>query len=279
MANKKTIGSRLALSGKEQTPHLRPSRERRYAMTAAFLVRNPATGDIEKGRFAYAGPVPTKVWERYAKKFLKLNAAGYFWPYDSMEAYQEGVAQIAATAEKIRRGEVTLVKASPDTYLTNVGTVTLLHFHQRKVKPARHLYREVERQTYGRGAIGIDPFDTDNLDIYELVPSAECRKLFDSEIESEFDAPEMTARELGELLPGVLSGEIRIRLATQILNALFEHLPEEAVQAFRGYLAADGNFVEAARLSAISKSRFYRLWPGWIRSAKNIGEKIVAFRH
>jgi len=77
----------------------------------------------------------------------------------------------------------------------------------------------------------------------------------------------------------IASGQTRIRLARNILETLFPLLSEETARAFHGYLKADGNFVEAARIARISKTKYYRLWPKWIRAAKEIGEKHLVYCH
>lgn len=248
-------------------------------MKALILCRHPQTGLIESRSYDYEGPVPEKVWRRFAKEFCKLDAARYFWPCDSFDAYQQGLKHIIETAERIRSGEIVLERASPTTYLTRVGRTALLHFHEKSVLPVRRSYREVERETDGIGETGVDSFDIDNVDLEAQDPSQMFRDMFEHDDEHEFDVPEMTAQELGELLPGVPNGETRLRLARQILDAIIAKLPEETARAFLGYLAADGNFLEAARISGISKTKFYRLWPRWIRTAREIGEKSAAFRH
>lgn len=246
---------------------------------ATILYRHPQTGLIESRLHNYDGPVPEKVWKHFAKEFHKLDAAKYFWPCDPMDAYQEGLMQIVNIAERIRSGEIVLERACPTTYLTRVGRTALLHFHEKKVLPVRRSYREVEKLTDNGGGIGVDPFDIDNVDVETQDPSQKFRDIFDHDDEHEFDVPEMTAQELGELLPGVPNGETRLRLARQILDAIIAMLPEEPARALRSYISADGNFLIAAQLSGISKSKFYRRWPVWVRLAKEIGEKTVAFRH
>lgn len=248
-------------------------------MKAQILYPHPQTGLIESRSYDYEGPVPEKVWKRFAKEFCKLDAARYFWPCDSIDAYQEGLKHIVETAEHIRLGEIVLERASPTTYLTRVGRTALLHYHEKKVLPVRRSYREVEKQTAGIGEIGIDSFDIDNVDLEAQDPSQMFRDMFEHDDENEFNVPEMTAQELGELLPGVPNGETRLRLARQILDAIIAKLPKEAARAFWGYLAANGNFLMAAQIVGISKTKFYRLWPTWIRMAREIGEKSTAFRH
>ena len=62
--------------------------------------------------------------------------------------------------------------------------------------------------------------------------------------------------------------------ATAFLAELIPLLPDEIARAFLAYIAADGNFLEAAHIARISKSRFYSSWAGWLKTARRIAEKI-----
>lgn len=247
-------------------------------MNAPFLVRDSETGSIEIRHFNYEGPVSKKAWQSYNRAFMKLEAARYFFPEDGMDAYHEGLKAVEQAGERIASGEIVLRAASPDTYASHAGRFALLHFHERRVLPIRRAYREVEKMTDSVGATGVDSLDIDNFDFTALSPSVEMRTACRTQ-EEEVETPEMTARELGELLPGIPSGQTRIRLARNILETLFPLLSEETARAFHGYLKADGNFVEAARIARISKTKYYRLWPKWIRAAKEIGEKHLVYCH
>jgi len=246
-------------------------------MMADFLVRNLETGEIEKRPFFYEGPVPEKAWTNYNRAFLKLRSVKYFYPEDPMDAYHEGIAAAEDAARRLAAGLV-LRNATPVTYVANAGRLALLHFHERRVLPLRRQYRAVEKMTEGIGAVGEDGLDIDNFDPTALEPSMAMREAC-MPGKCEAEAPLMTARELGELLPGFTNGETRIQLARSILETLFARLPKEIVRSFRAYVAAEGNFVHAASLAGISKTRYYRCWPAWIKAARKVANAALVIRH
>lgn len=131
-------------------------------------------------------------------------------------------------------GEVgVLSRASVETYLMNVGHKALCHFHCRVVAPMREEYRRVEPQ-----------------------------------LDAEDDT--MTARELAEALPGEPDAVTRRREAAFLLEEIYAKLPKEVVLAFRAYVAAEGNMFEAAHLARMSRTDFYRKWPGFLAMARKV---------
>lgn len=262
---------------------------------AMFLIRNPKTGDVEKIRAAYRGNVDAKVYERVGKRFLKLDAGGYFWPLDGMDAYGEAIEQIEKMQKRLERGEVVLDTASPVTYLVNVGARSLLHFHQRQVAPVRETHRAVERHTSGRGAVGEDSFDIDNYDGTQDAPDkAMCDACGDVCEESLPAGSALTAQQLVEQLPGLPTRRERRDQAQVLLREICSALIEDGVggvcakagvepmrivKAFCAYILEDGNFPKAAKRAKIGINRFYAEWPRWIAIARTVGENIRQLRH
>jgi len=94
----------------------------------------------------------------------------------------------------------------------------------------------------------------------------------------------LTAQQLAEALPGIPGARERRERAARMIDEICEVLGEsrdargssptgggearEAVRAFRAYIAANGNFVEAARIARIGKNRFYAQWKNWLALAR-----------
>jgi len=241
-----------------------------------FLRRNPENGEVEKVWGEYRGAIDPKVFERVGRRFLKLEAGGYFWPLDGMDAYGAAIQAVEQVAARIESGEVVLAKASPSTYLGNVGAMALLNFHQRRVQRARQTYRAVERRTMGRGSVGEDGFDIDNYDGTQDQPErAMCEACGEKASESIHVGCAWTAQQMVEQLPGVPWARERRDRAAALLGEICAVLVgrhPDVVRAFTAYVQADGNFVQAAHLAHIGVNRFYREWAHWLALARAVGE-------
>jgi len=244
-----------------------------------FLYRHPETGYFEPRPCAYDGPVSLKVWKRLNRQFLKLNAGNYFWPSDGADAYGEAITSVCTAAGKIVRGEIVLKNDSPDPYLTGVAFKALYRYHLREVMPQRAVYRAVEKQTIGNGAVGEDGFDIDNHNGAEDYPDKTMTDACgDQCIESIPVGSALTAQQLVESLPGFPDARERQEKALNCLDDLCRAMTaadpknEEAVDAFAAYIVAECDMVEAARLIHVPKTTYYRKWPAWLAAAKKVGK-------
>lgn len=241
------------------------------------LYRHLESGLIEAATCNYDGPIPTKVWHRINKRFLKLQASNYFYPEEPMDAYQDAIAQVGDKAKRITEGKLILRKATPETYLTSAANLAFLNFHLRKVQPIRETYRNVERKTVGRGAVGEDNFDIDNYDGTQDNPDKVMTDISDEPCHSSIPTgTAMTAQQIVETLPGYPYRREREEKAVALLGEICERLlsspdrktGEEIVNVFAAYIVADGNHFEAAHLAHIGKNRWYASWRKWIAIAR-----------
>lgn len=244
----------------------------------AVLARHPVNEEIEPIETTYSGPIPPKVWKRLNARFLKLNAGNYFYPLDAMDAYQSAIAEVAAKADRIASGELVLVRATPETYLTSAANLALLNFHLRKVQSARNIHRRIEQTTCGTGAVGEDGFDIDNHNGAEDAPDSIMCTISGEPYEASVPTgAAMTAQQLAEALPGVPSYRERRELAQRMLGDICEAalrksrpLGEEMTLVFAAYIVSEGNHHAAAGLIQCKRSTWFNRWKRTLSAAKTL---------
>ena len=205
--------------------------------TVPVLKRNVVTGDFEPVECNYKGAIPRKVWRRLNREFMKLHAARYFYPCDAADAYHHAVREMEQTASRYERGDVVLKKSSIETYLSRTAFLALKSYHSRMVVPVRAEYRQED----------------------EMIRTAE--EAAETEVI-------LTTWDLGEALAGESDWTARRDRARRLLAEICAKLSDEVVVAFQAYVAADGNMLEAAHLARMSRTDFYRKWPGYLALAR-----------
>ncbi len=206
------------------------------------LVRHAETGLLEERDQYYEGSVPPAVWLRLARRIVRLESGGYFFPLDAMDAYQ----QIFAKLEEKSREDLDLASASLETYLTRALDKAILKFHRCHVAPIRAAYR------CAAGMIAAeDREDADN------------------------DDEGIGEEELMETLAGIAGFETRRKAAAGAIGEIIEALDDPTIaQAFMAYVIADGNLYRTAALIHYSRSQFFRVWEKWLARARSAAEKI-----
>ena len=229
-----------------------------------LLVHSKTTGRIRPKSVKYDGTVDAKVWNMINFLFLRKKPE-YFFPKDPMEVYNETLALVEAKGRLIASGKLVPEKSTPETYLVSVALLYWLNYHNRKVKPEREAYRQLEltrRHIAERCQIERGKNAAEGADVggEALLAAIECT------------AEEQLAP-LGELRGGT---PMSVR-GERALNRLAEYLfriqrTKKALPVWRtlinvcaAYVVADGGMVEAARLLGMSKSTWYRKWPYWRR--------------
>ena len=182
----------------------------------------------------YDGPVPQETCEHFCSRCIDCAKSGLFYPVPVGDACGELWQALVRSAAKLPR----LESASTATYLHRTVENLIRRYFTRVVAPLREEYRLVEQK---------------------LV---------------ETDDASATSRDLAEDLPARPCAEESRDEAVRFLSELIPLLPDEIARAFLAYVAAEGNFLEAARIARIGKSLFYSSWAGWLRTARRIAEKI-----
>ena len=228
-----------------------------------LLTRSKTTGRIRPKTVEYDGTVDAKVWDRINYLFLKKNPEEYFFPKDPMEVYGETLALVEAKGRLIASGQLVLEKSTPETYLVGVAQLHWLNYHNRKVRPEREAYRQLEET---RRHIA---------EQCQIERSGNAAEGADVGGEALLGAIECTAEErlapLGELRGGTPMSVRSERALNRIAELLFrirhtDHAVwETLLSVAAAFIVADGNMVEAARLLGMSKSSWYRKWPYWKR--------------
>ena len=200
----------------------------------AFLT-NGSDGNMPAKQYAdYDGAVPPETCEYFCSRFIDCAKSGMFFPVPVGDACGEIWQKLEERAAKLPR----LKSASAATYLPQTVDNLIRRYHVRVVAPLREEYRLVEQR---------------------LVESGDASA---------------TSRDLAEDLPARPCADVRQDEATAFLAELIPLLPDEIARAFLAYIAAEGNFIEAAHIARIGKSRFYASWAGWLKTARRIAEKI-----
>lgn len=201
----------------------------------AFLTNGPE-GNMPAKQYAdYDGPVPPETCEYFCSRFIDCAKSGMFFPVHVGDAYGELWQKLEERAAKLPR----LESATAATYLHQTVDNLMRRYFARAVAPLREEYRLVEQKL----------------------------------VESDDDS--VTSRDLAEDLPARPCAAESRDEAVRFLSELIPLLPDEIARAFLAYIAAEGNFLEAAHIARIGKSRFYSSWAGWLRTARRIAEKIA----
>ncbi|MBR4653019.1 MAG: hypothetical protein IKO72_06625 [Kiritimatiellae bacterium] len=209
------------------------------------LIRHGSTGMLEQTYHNYEGTITPKVWRMLCKHVRKLDEQGYFYPLDTMDAYQYAALCIEVKAAQMPP----LDRATTETYLISTMRKCLWRFHVNKVLPVRETYREIEDRLFAKDAL--ETCDCDDGEI-------------------------LSVQQLAEALPGLPDAEERRRFAAATLMEILDAIDNpEVSRAFTAYVVADGRFAEAARLAQISMSRFYARWKSWLTVARKAAEKVV----
>ena len=200
----------------------------------ACLTNGPDGNMPAKTYTNYDGPVPPETCEHFCSRCIDCAKSGMFYPVPVGDACGELWQALVRSAAKLPR----LESASTATYLHRTVENLIRRYFTRVVAPLREEYRLVEQR---------------------LVESGDASA---------------TSRDLAESLPAHPCAAVRQDEATAFLAELIPLLPDEIARAFLAYIAADGNFLEAAHIARIGKSRFYSSWAGWLKTARRIAEKI-----
>ena len=233
-----------------------------------ILRRNPETAAFEPIPCHGTTAVPPLVWRRLNRRFLKLNAAGYFYPLDPMDAYNAVAAELVAAAENLPR----LATASPETYLTGAMRQRLADCHKYRVLPVRRDYRAVASRL--SAAEERRERTTEHPEGPDVGYAASAAATEGGDPAGGGSAAPLTAQQLAEALPATPSAHERRDWAAAELANLMPHLPEIIRRAFRAYLRTDGDFRLMALESGISLTHLYRRWRGWLATARAIGENV-----
>ena len=200
----------------------------------AFLTNGP-DGNMPAKQYAdYDGPVPPETCEYFCSRFIDCAKSGMFFPVPVGDAYGELWQKLEERAANLPR----LESATAATYLHQAVDNLMRRYFARAVAPLREEYRLVEQKL-----VESDDDSTTSRDLAEDLPARPCAA----------ESRDEAVRFLSELIP---------------------LLPDEIARAFLAYIAAEGNFLEAAHIARIGKSRFYSSWAGWLRTARRIAEKI-----
>ena len=211
-----------------------------------YVVRQAETGLLEFTYRRHGGRIPAKVWLRLGRQIMQLDRAGYFFPLDAIDAYHDVILLLEKKASDMPQLNV----ASMETYLSAAAKKALFSYHVRKVKPLREDYRRLDDQIHAM-----------------------------EELDGVEDGMVLTAYQIAEALPGIPNAEERRSLAEATLHEVLDALDNEEVsRAFLAYVAADGNFVEAAHLARIGVNRFYTMWHNWLAAARRAAE-LITIKH
>ncbi len=213
------------------------------------LARDPSTGAIEAKDSHYEGNVPVAVWVRLKKEILRLDKEGYFFPLDTMDAYQ----QVARDLEEKALEGAAPQNASLATYLTTVMHRKIYKFRKCNVLPVRAAYRQAALQ----------------------ITTTERSNAIDSEETGDETDGGLTLQELCETLPAKPSYEERRRIASGAIDEILEALDDFRIsQAFIAYVIADGNLDRTAEYLKLNRVYFYQTWREWLARARCAAEKI-----
>jgi len=209
------------------------------------LTRDPSTGEIVERYDHYEGKVPVAVWLRLKRRILALDKQGYFFPLDTMDAYQ----QVFEKLESKSRERLDLGRASRETYLTRTLDKAILKYHVCNVYPVRTAYRCAAEQLAANNV----PYGDEAAELENGLNIAQ----------------------LAELLPGVVDWRTRRRLAADAIDEVLQAVDDPRIaQAFMAYVIADGNLEETARLMHYSRAHFYCVWQEWLARARNAAKMI-----
>ncbi len=209
------------------------------------LVRHTESGAIEVREMPYYGRVPAGVWVRLKNRVLELDREGFFYPLDTMDAYQTFFAMLEAKSMQLPE----LIRASAETYLSRTLDRAILKYHCKEVMPVREMYRMAADMMN----------DESNAEDEE---SAERRQ-------------GMSIQQLAEALPGVPRKKDRSALAARAIDKILDAANSPRIaQAFMAYIIANGDLDETAKLMQLSRSHFFSLWQGWLAEARRAAALI-----
>ena len=297
-------------------------------MKVPVCYRNQESGEIEQIETEYEGALSLKVIRTFNRVFLKQAANGRYYPCDPMDCYQEVWAELCrkAETEKMKNDELRMKNGgivnhpssfilhpscSTDTYLNHCMLRMLMKWQNRKVKPVREQYRQLQKLEAGPvGAKGVDDFDVDNWNpVDDVVGFAFHREptavggttalpmganpavggttaLPKEWVGGDSQAPRDVVREKGEEIAADLDTPDKFidyeararRILGEICEALISNSNSNSnsnlliIRAFRLYVEYDGNLFAIANTMKIPKSSFYRKWEGWLKTAKKVWE-------
>lgn len=191
-----------------------------------------------EARMPAIGNVPVAVWEAFNKAFQKRLAKGWFESASPAEAYNFVAERVLKKAEE----RTDLKDATQRVYLLGVMYNSLREFGSRQIAKARQNVRNVENwQREMAARYRLDEKEVDTASLMELLPY----------VEKPSDTHTDAKRTLDEIMP---------------------RLPLEIQDAFRAYLATDGNFFAMSARLGVPVSTLYRKWKPYLAKARRIAE-------
>lgn len=246
-------------------------------MKANFLVTVPGESIPVKTAAEYDGPVPEKICDYLANRIVGLAKQGFCFPVTPGDVYGDLWLEV----ERRARNLPPLVSAQATTYLRRTVDNLIRKYFDRRVRPLRDIYRATDGRLRNEEAKRPDADAPEGKDV-GLAASAAATEGYDYATKTIGATQPLTAQQLAEQLTDEDWARERREKAAfaldEVCTALLIHGGDEGkviVRAFRAYVAADGNLVEAAHLAGVSKTKFYKSWPRALKVAKEIAEKEV----
>jgi len=181
------------------------------------------------------GGVPVRVWKSFNKTFWNWKSEGKLFPADAFDAYQSACLAMIRAAQH----PPVLTRASLATYVLSAGFKALLKFKERTVDPTREAYRKL-------GKLFRETEMSDASAFVEALPATD-----------------------------LLDRENVMRLAGVCVYETLAKLDADAQTGLRAWLAADGVWVDAARIydpEGSVQGYTYRFKNIWARAFKEACE-------
>lgn len=209
-----------------------------------FWVRFPREG-YDEWKLVWGNDesnVPVGAWKAANKLFWDWKTKNAFFPLDPLEAYQFVVTHMIRVADRVNgekvngEGEgVVLTRATLTTYLVSSAYKNLLKHKERVVDKKRKEYRAM--------------FDGCRVDAGDESTSARGEDKSDREW-SGANRQSLDVQAFAEALSGVHSAEAEhaARLAAECVYATLAKLDADAQIGLRAWIAADGVWIDAAKI-------------------------------
>lgn len=253
-------------------------------MIASFLV--PVLDDTVPVKVVaeYDGPVPSETCDYLAERIIGCSKNGLCYPAHPLDVYTD----IWQKIEKTARCLPTLESAAATTYLHKAVDNAIRKYFKRHIQPMRDEYRATEGNLAKADAAAAAKAQHDAPEGKDVgyAATASAAEGYDYAKGSTSALP-LTAQQLAAKLPGEAWARERRQKAAALLEEVYAAIlngvsfsgkrgrdaASTCVRAFRAYVAADGNMVEAAHLAHIPKASYYRKWRPWLTQARKAVSK------